>query len=236
MKKYKDIMKDISDNTEKMTMYHDKAVMARRTMYNIACSDNWTERFKQMETSDYKKACKTANRMSNAEQRLEIKGYYLRNNAKIALFNEILPVFVDTINRFKGKRYGEKTRLKISDEIQSKCGCRVFIETSYNEKIIVYGVSGTNCYNVNFSGKYEDGKQKKVLIDNVIQEVSVDDFSLDYINRTYYENIDEHIERLEDIRKQVNELHAKMKVLIDEYNNGVVDGVPNMTVDNYGVR
>ena len=144
-------------------------------------------------------------------------------------------LFVETINRFKGKRYGEKTRLKISDEIQSKCGCRCFIETSYNEKILVYGL-GSNCYNVNFSGKYEDGEQKKVLIDNVIQEVSVDDFSLDYINRTYYENIDEHIERLEDIRKQVNELHAKMKVLIDEYNNGVVDGVPNMTVDNCGVR
>ena len=235
MKKYKDIMKDISDNTEKMTMYHDEAVMARRMMYSIANSDNWSERFKQMETSDYKKACKTANRMNNAEKRCEIKGYFLRNNAKIALFNEILPVFVETINRFKGKRYGEKTRLKISDEIQSKCGCRVFIETSYNEKIMIYGL-GSNCYNVHFSGKYENGEQKKVLIDNVIQEVSVDDFSLDYINRTYYENIDEHLERLEDIREQVNELHAKMKVLIDEYNNGVVDGVPNMTVDNYGVR
>lgn len=233
MKKYKDIMKDISENTEKMKRCREKATVARRQMYSIANSDNWTERFKQMETSDYIKACKTANRMNNAEKRCEIKGYYLQNNAKIALFNEILPVFVETINRFKGKRYGEKTRLKISDEIQSKCGCRAFIETSYHEQIGVYGL---NCHNVHFSGKYEDGEQKTVLVDNVIQEVSVDDFSLDYINQTYYENIDEHIERLEEIREQVNELHAKMKVLIDEYNNGVVDGVPNMTVDNYGVR
>lgn len=233
MKKYKDIMKDISENTEKMKRCHDNAVMARRKMYSIANSDNWTERFKQMENSDYIKACKTADRMNNAEQRCVIKGYYLQNNAKIALFNEVLPVFVEIINRFKGKRYGEKTRLKISDEIQKKCGCRVFIETSYHEQVAVYGL---NCHNVTFSGEYEDGEQKKVLIDNVIQEVSVDDFSLDYINRTYYENIDEHIKRFEEIREQVNELHAKMKVLIDEYNNGVVDGVPSIKIDNYGVR
>ena len=233
MKKYRDIMKDISDNTEKMTRCHDEAVMARRIMYSIADSDDYSERFKQMKNGDYIKAVEKANRMNTAEQRCEIKGYYLRNNAKIALFNEVLPVFVETINRFKGKRYGEKTRLKISDEIQSKCGCRCFIETSYHEKIMVYG---RNCHDVDFSGKYENGEQKKVLIDNVIQEVSVDDFSLDYINQTYYENIDEHLERLEDIREQVNELHAKIKVLIDEYNNGVVDGVPSIKIDNYGVR
>lgn len=78
-------------------------------------------------------------------------------NAKIAIFQQVLPVVLDTIGKYAGKPFGDKTREKFTEEVKTLAGCYVYfdrkswgdnIELSpvcnpYDFKIVCGPVTGT---------------------------------------------------------------------------------------------
>lgn len=78
-------------------------------------------------------------------------------NAKIAIFKQVLPVVLDTIGKYAGKPFGDKTREKFAEEVKAITGCYVYfdrkswgdnIELSpvcnpYDYKVICGPVTGT---------------------------------------------------------------------------------------------
>lgn len=66
----------------------------------------------------------------------------LKNNARVALFYDVLPVALEILAKYSGKPYGEKTRQKISDEVKEKTNCRFYIGSRYgSHSFEVYGVT-----------------------------------------------------------------------------------------------
>ena len=67
------------------------------------------------------------------EQRAEVAklekiALILRNNYRVALAAQVLPAFLEILQKYDGKKAGEKTREKISEEMRNACGCSLWFE------------------------------------------------------------------------------------------------------------
>lgn len=206
MKKYIDILEEI-----KQTYGAIKTAEARENelveSYMKICDLRERHEARKAAESDMMKA-------SEEKKDLQITIKILKNNAKIALFNEVLPVALEILAKYSGKPYGEKTRQKISDEVKEKTNCRFYIGSRYgSDSFEVYPVDGFgNDYNISCGTDYTDGSKKPLLIDNKIQLVTFDEIGLYYIAREYVEDIPQRVEAikaafLEAVAKQ-EELQA----------------------------
>lgn len=61
----------------------------------------------------------------------------LKHNYRAALVAEVLPEILQTLNEYKGRKLGEKTRAKLREELQARTGCFVYVsndEITINER------------------------------------------------------------------------------------------------------
>lgn len=86
--------------------------------------------------------------MANAEQenkRDKLRAEILRENLKAAIFETLKPIIWDTLKKYNGKPYGDKTRDKIAEETKAACGYRVYFAERYgNGEIKAYDVASYN--------------------------------------------------------------------------------------------
>ena len=123
-----------------------------------------------MSMSDLKERCEakkaTENDMiktSEKKQDLQITLKILQNNAKIALFNEVMPVALEVLSKYNGKPYGPKTKQKISDEIKEKTNCRFYISSRYGSDLFnIYPNDVSNEYSIDCGTVYTNGSQKQI--------------------------------------------------------------------------
>ena len=109
MKKFIDILEEIEQTNRAI-----KEVEARE--------DELVENYMKREVAENDMI-----KASEEKKDLQITLKILKSNAKIALFNEILPVALEVLAKYSGKPYGEKTRQKISDEVKAATNCRFYI-------------------------------------------------------------------------------------------------------------
>lgn len=129
--------------------------------------------------------------MKKKKEDLEIAIKILNSNAKIALFNEVMPQVLEVLAKYKNKPYGPKTEQKIKDEIKEKTKCGFYISVIYSSQeynIFPLEFIG-NTYDIVCGTKYIEGKQKKLLDDNKIQVPELDDLTLYYTSKEYIDNI-----------------------------------------------
>lgn len=174
------------------------------------------------------------------ELKEEIKGLtitikILNSNAKIALFNEVMPQALEVLAKYKNKPYGPKTEKKIKDEIKEKTNCSFYISTRHNSQeyqIIPLDFSN-NIYNIECGPKCIDGKQKKLLDDNKIQVLEFNDLALYYTSKEYIENIPQRIKQLKKLYKKAYEKQQELEKICSEYNNLAVGNIKNIYKDKH---
>ena len=194
MKKFIDILEEIEQTNRAI-----KEVEARED----ELVENYMKR--KAAESDMMKA-------TEEKKNLQITIKILKNNAKIALFNEVIPVALEVLKKYAGKPYGEKTKEKISDEIKEKTNCRFYITSRWDSySFDIYPMDGFgNDYNITCGSKYTNGERKPLLIDNKIQLITFDELELYYISRAYVEDIPQ---RVEDIKAAYSGAVAKQEEL-----------------------
>lgn len=168
----------------------------------------------------------------------EIKGLtitikILNSNAKIALFNEVTPQALEVLAKYKNKPYGPKTEQKIKDEIKEKTNCSFYINERYNSQeyhIIPLEFSG-NTYNIECGPKFENGEQKKLLINNKIQVVEFEELSLYYTSKEYIENIPQRIKQLKKLYKKAVEKQKELDTVCGEFNSLAVGNIKHIYSD-----
>lgn len=155
----------------------------------------------------------------------------LKNNARVALFNELKPVISETFNKYAGKPYGEKTRAKISDEIHARTGCRCYIYAEYlhSQRIEIY--SGSNDYNITVG--YPGNSEQKLLIDNKVQAVDPEQLQLYYIKREYFDDIPAAIKAMKKAYKKALEKQKELETICEQFNFYAVDGIERIYKDKY---
>lgn len=225
MKKFIDILEEIKQTRKAIT-----AAEARENelveSYMKICDLRERHEARKAAENDMTKA-------SEEKKNLQITIKILKNNAKIALFNEVLPVALEVLAKYSGKPYGEKTRQKISDEIKEKTNCRFYIDSRYgSDSFEVYPV-GTfgNDYNISCGTEYTNGNKKPLLIDNKIQLVSFEEIALYYIARDYVEDISHRVEELKQLYKEAVAKQKELEIICSCFNTLAVGDIPHIYKD-----
>jgi len=164
---------------------------------------------------------------------LEITRKILKNNAKIALFYDVLPVALEVLAKYSGKPYGDKTREKISAEIKEKTNCRFYIGSRYSSQSFeVYPVDAFgNDYNISCGTEYADGNKKPLLVDNKIQPVTFEEIALYYISREYVEDVPQRVEELKAIYAEAVAKQKELEAICSRYNSLVVGDLAHIYHD-----
>lgn len=152
----------------------------------------------------------------------------LTNNAKIALFNEVLPVALEILKKYSGKPYGEKTREKIAEEIKAATNCRFYINSRYDSHYFdVYPVDVFgNDYNISCGTKYANGDKKPLLVNNKIQLVAFDDLELYYISNEYVEDVPRRVKELKAVYKEAVAKQKELEHICNRFNALAVGDIP----------
>lgn len=220
MKKFIEILDDIKQTSE--------AIKAAKTRENELIESYMTV-CDLRERHEARKAVENEI-LENSERKkdLELTRKILKNNAKIALFNEVLPVALEILKKYSGKPYGEKTREKIAEEIKAATNCRFYISSRYDSHSFeVYPVDTFgNDYNISCGAKYTNGNKKPLLINNKIQLVTFDDLEIYYISNVYVEDIPHRIEELKLLYKEAVAKQKELETICNCFNTLAVGDIP----------
>ena len=212
MKKFIDILKEIEQTSGAIKAAESKE---NELIENCMKIDNLKERHeaKKNAENDMIKA-------SEEKKDLQITLKILKSNARIALFNEVIPVALEVLKKYAGKPYGEKTKEKISDEIKEKTNCRFDIASRWDSySFDIYPMDGFgNDYNITCGSKYTNGERKPLLIDNKIQLITFDEIELYYISREYVEDIPQRIENLKTAYAEAVIKQEELQTACDNFN------------------
>lgn len=164
------------------------------------------------------------------QKNLELTLLFQKNNAKIAAFNEFLPVVLEVWNKYSNKPYGEKTKQKIYTEIKERCDCSFYVHNGFNITPLTEQDRNTD-YDFTCGTKYENGNNKPLLVDNKIQALDFADFELYYINRNYVADIPATIEQVRKLEAEAIAKQEELKKICDQFNSLAVDGIETIYCD-----
>lgn len=225
MKKFTEILKDVSKAYKKIKEIEEKSKELQNTYLNIV---NLKERHEKRKTVENDLV-----RLEEKKKDLQITIKILNSNAKIALYSEVMPIVLEVLAKYKNKPYGPKTEEKIKDEIKEKTNCSFYISTRYcsQEYHIIPLEFSNNNYNIECGTKCIDGKQKKLLEENKIQVLQFNDLTLHYTSKEYIDNIPKRIKELKKLYKKAYEKQQELEKICSEYNNLAVGNIKNIYKD-----
>ena len=204
MKKFNEIIREVKQAQQKINEIEEKTEELQNTYLNIM---------------DIKERHEKRKTVENELVRLEEK--------------KTMPVVLEVLAKYKNKPYGPKTEEKIRDEIKEKINCSFYISDRYNSQeyhIIPLEYSG-NTYNIECGPQYIDGKQKKLLEENKIQVLELNDLTLYYSSKEYIDNIPKRIKELKRLYKKAYEKQQELSALCSEYNSLAVGNIKNIYKD-----
>lgn len=221
MKTFKEIMQDIK--SARMQLEESKAT-------EKALTDKWLseyDREKRKET--YKDYTQDLIKAEKATKNLSLTIKFMQNNARIALFHDVMPVLLDILSKYKGKPYGEKTREKIAKELEERIGARAYIGTRYDtDEIRIYpSNSFGNTYTITVGTK----PNEHILIDNKIQILPIEYFSIWYINKRYFEDIQAAIDEMETLYNKAYSMQKELDSVCSAFNKYAVEGIESIYCD-----
>ena len=161
------------------------------------------------------------------EQRAEVAklekiALILRHNYRAILAAQVLPAFVEILKKYDGKKAGEKTREKISEEMRSACGCSLWFERNYNSQ---KSEEAHICDIIRREQIDIYTKNRAAIIDeeNTINgKLTAEDLRV-YIGE-YIENPAQRLEEIEKARATVEEIKKQYNDAAEKYNNLIVQG------------
>lgn len=133
MKKYIDILTEIDENSKKQEAAKTRREQAQQA-FNIWYDGlNFKDR-KEKKEANPEEAERLTNAISEAEaeeSRAHKIAAILNDNARAAFTAENLPAIIEVINKYTGKKIGEKTREKIRAEIETATGCGFWFASDF---------------------------------------------------------------------------------------------------------
>ena len=224
MKTFKEIMKQIETTFDMI----DKSKENEKRLETEWMKE--TDRMKRHETrkgleTEWSKACETTRDLYLAVR-------LLQNNARIALFHDVMPVLLEVLAKYKGKPYGEKTRAKIAQEVEERTGARAYIDTKYNQDCVnIFPARGFgNVYSITAGTKYnsETKEHARMLIDNKIQVLPLECFEVWYIRSEYFEDIPAAVAEMKELYNKAYSIQKELDSVCSAFNKFAVEGIESI--------
>ena len=234
MKKYADILKEIETARASMrdTAATEKA-LDREALRAAHKSGSAAEI--EAARAAYKAAEARYIEECTYNDNITIKIQILKDNAKQALFHEIIGTICDIWNKYEGKPHGEKTAQKIRDEIKSATGYSVYIGNRYDDAhITVYTRACVSDFDI--APIWNGEKQPALDCNNKIIKMNPENMRLWYCG-AYVENIDEHITALHEAHAAAIAAQKALEEACSTYNKLTRGNMPHASsregVKNY---
>lgn len=135
-----------------------------------------------------------------------------RSNAEKLFIIENLQTAIDIINKYSGKRCGEKTKDKIITEAQER-GLRIYF---IHDEIIFYRGMGCNSTSV-YTGCVNGVKQLITDTNNKINVLSTDMFSVPAVE-SIIDNVEEYTQNKEAEFTKIKEMYKALEDAVSAYN------------------
>lgn len=223
MKTFNEIQKDIEKSYQTIKENNKKIDELVSTYSNIM---DFKEKITQKRKVE-NEMCKLNEEIKDLTISIKI----LNSNAKIALFNEVMPQVLEVLAKYKNKPYGPKTEEKIRDEIKEKINCSFYIIGRYKQEYHIIPLEfSNNDYNIECGPKFIDGKQKKLLDENKIQVVKFEELIL-HSSKEYIDDIPQRIKQLKKLYKKAYEKQQELEKICSEYNSLAVGNIKNIYKD-----
>lgn len=234
MKKFEEIVNEIKVLSGEMQVTKN-LIEKENNRFNFHTSGMSIKEFKKF-FEEHKEEREESERvlveLYNEETKQKVKQKVLYHNARTSLFFEVLPTIIEVWNKYEGKRHGEKTSEKIRDEICERTNCRIYLTGYKNDTIVInhkdyyFG----HFYEVKAYLKYDHN----MLIDNVIQNVSMDDFQTE---KKYIDDVDKYVEELIIAYNKAQLKRKELEDVYSEFNKMTVDGIEHlyMAKTSYGI-
>lgn len=224
MKTFNEIQKEIENTYKLINKKKEKLDQLIDTHSSIKDIKEKVKQHKAVE----KDMCKLNEEIKDLTISIKI----LNSNAKIALFNEVMPQVLEVLTKYKNKPYGPKTEEKIRDEIKEKINCSFYISGRYIQEYHIIPLEfSNNDYNIECGPKFIDGKQKKLLDENKIQALEFSDITLYYTSKEYIDNIPKRIKDLKRLYKKAYEKQQELEKICSEHNSLAVGNINNIYKD-----
>ena len=227
MKTFKEIMKQIETTFDMI----DKSKENEKRL-----EAEWMKETDRMKRHETRKGLEAE--WSKAEETtrdLYLTVRLLQNNARVALFHDVMPVLLEVLAKYKGKPYGEKTRAKIAQEVEERTGAKAYIGTKYNQdEISIFPAWGFgNTYSITAGPKYNPATKEynRMLIDNKIQVLPLECFSIWFIKSEYVEDIPAAVAEMKEHYKKAVEMQKELSAICSAFNKYAVEGIESIYCD-----
>lgn len=235
MKKYIEILEEIKTAPAGITDTAKTVKEIERAAYLEAAHNGTPEEIEKARAA-FRAACDRLSEEQRRNNDIEIKIAILKENAKQALFSEIVNTICEIWNKYENKPHGEKTADKIRDEIKRATGHRVYIGNKWDDAhITIY--PGINTYGDEITAAPKwNGSEKQPALNNNNKIVKLIPGNLRacYCGE-YVENVDEHIKALHDAHAGALKALEEYRAAIDKY-NALTRGNMQRASDREGVK
>ena len=164
---------------------------------------------------------------------LRLKLEYMENNRKALLYKAILPAIIEILNRYNGKKYGEKTREKMREDFKTMTGCTFYIQNeSYSRDKICFALLDSNgcCYAGDYITIWPKQYEIKILYNNEINgALTAHDFS-SYDFKPFIEDVNGQVKKVMKAYKDAEKAREKYAETIHTFNALTVGRMRN--IDN----
>lgn len=234
MKKYNQILKDIKKVSEELKIAKTERETVEADFWKLFDESSESKlQFLKNHPEEREAKQNKLSEISETVTDLNLTLAYLRNNARVALYTEILPDVLEVWNKYQGKPYGDRTAEKIRNEIFEKCGCSVYLTpNSYGADISFYPeqIERFSCYTRYIAGK----KINMTNEDNKIVAITADYLQVEN-GLNYCENIKKAIKDLKKYRAEAAKIKEQLKSVCNKYNEFTVPGIENIRHDAYSI-
>lgn len=162
--------------------------------------------------------------LQNIMQKETIIADILADNYRSALYTEYLPRILEVLKKYEGKKYGEKTKEKIQQDMKDSLNIGFWIDRRYNTfdylQFYLLNDEGYKTYNmpdfcIGTNGTYPDNMKLNISKDNRICVYPYEDYYLTEA-RGYIADPAEHAEKILEAQTKVKQAEeAYIKALSD---------------------
>ena len=163
--------------------------------------------------------------LQNIMQKETIVIDILSDNYRSALYTEYLPRILEVLKKYAGKKYGEKTKEKIYQEMKEKLHIGFWIDRRYNTtdylEFYLLNDEGYKTYNmpdfcIGTNGTYPDNMKLNISKDNRINVYPYEDY---YLTEAccYIADPAEHAEKILKAQAEVKQAEEAYTKALSEY-------------------
>lgn len=174
-------------------------------------------------------------KLSDEIQTLKIKAAILADNLKAAFFTYAMPIVLQILAAYEGKKYGEKTKEKIREAAKA-AGIGFYFDGYHTESttLVIYELSADG-YKYGNSTEIRVNTSSEnpfITAENVIQAAS----AAPYISQKYTENPGKKAREILKAFSKLEKAHAAAKAAESEYNALLPENMKSSREIGYSVR